>query len=92
MVFHMKTTLIIPDPVFHNLKRQAAKRRTTMSELATELLHKGLTERPKPFKLPPLPSFKMGWPPRVNVNNREALYDFLEAERDKRLYGAKRKA
>jgi hypothetical protein len=92
MVFHMKTTLIIPDPVFHNLKRQAAKRRTTMSELASDLLRKGLSEPPKRIKLPPLPSFNAGWPPRVDITDRNALYDFLEAERDERLYGVKRKA
>ncbi|HMD95802.1 MAG TPA: hypothetical protein VKM93_00520 [Terriglobia bacterium] len=81
----MKTTLIIPDPVFRDLKRQAAKRGTTLSELAAELLRKGLTERPKPARLPPLPSFDAGRP-LVDVSNREALYDFLEAERDERLY------
>lgn len=92
MVFRMKTTLIIPDPVFDDLKRQAAKRGTTLSALATELLRKGLSARPKPAKLPPLPSFNMGWPPKVNVADRDALYDLLEAERDERLYGIKRKA
>jgi len=33
----------------------------------------------------------MGWPPKVNIADREALYDFLEAERDERLYGVERK-
>jgi hypothetical protein len=42
----MKTTLIIPDPVFQDLKRHAAKRGTTMSELAAELLRKGLAKHP----------------------------------------------
>jgi len=92
MVFHMKTTLIIPDPLFHDLKRQAAKRGTTLSELAAELLRGGLSQRPKPARLPPLPSFKMGWPPQINIADREALYDLLDAERDERLYGVKRKA
>ena len=87
----MKTTLLIPDPVFDDLKRQAAKRGTTLSALAAELLRKGLDERPKRVKLPPLPSFKMGWPPKVNIADREALYNLLDAERDERLYGIKRK-
>jgi len=86
MVFRMKTTLIIPDPVFHDLKRQAAKRRTTLSELATELLRKGLNGRPKPLKLAPLPSFSAGRP-LIDVSNREALFDLLDADRDERLYG-----
>jgi hypothetical protein len=82
----MKTTLIIPDPVFRDLKRKAADRKETMSALITEFLVLGLreTRRPKrPFRFP---TFKMG-PPKVNVANREELYEFLEAERDARLYG-----
>jgi len=44
MVFHMKTTLIIPDPVFRNLKRRAAERNETLSALVTEYLVQGLRE------------------------------------------------
>jgi hypothetical protein len=77
MVFRMKTTLIIPDPVLQDLKRQAAKRGTSMSELAAELLRKGLASRPEPRRLPPLPSFKMG-PPKVDIADREALYEVLD--------------
>jgi hypothetical protein len=91
MVFHVKTTLLIPDSVFDDLKRQAAKRGMTLSALAAELLRKGLSERPKRFKLPPLPSFKVGWPPKVDIADRDDLYDVLDAERDERLYGIKRK-
>ncbi|MGH9405502.1 MAG: hypothetical protein ACRD3D_06665 [Terriglobia bacterium] len=87
----MKTTLIIPDPVFRELKRRAIDRNTTVSELATDYLVRGLREKPKRGRLPRLPSFNMGWPPKVDINDRNALYDFLEAERDARLYGLKRK-
>ena len=89
MVFRMKATLIIPDPVFRELKRHAAKRGTTMSELAAELLRKGLTDRPKPPRLPPLPSFN-GGRLLVDVANRDALYDVLDAERDEQLYGKRK--
>jgi hypothetical protein len=89
MVFRMKTTLIIPDPVLRDLKRHAAKRGTTMSELAAELLRKGLADRPKPPRLPPLPSFNAG-PLLVDVANRDALYDVLDAERDEQLYGKRK--
>jgi hypothetical protein len=80
----MKTTLIIPDPVFRELKRRAAERGTTMSELTTELLRKGLADHRKPKRAPPLPSFNMGWPPKVNIADRDALYEFFDAERDER--------
>jgi len=75
----MKTTLIIPESVLSDLKRHAAKRGTTMSELATELLRRGLSERPKPAHLPPLPNFDMGRE-KVNFADREALYDAMADE------------
>jgi len=83
----MKTTLIIPDPVFRDLRQRAADRKETMSSLVTEFVMRGLRDRKsksnRPFRFP---TFKMG-PARVNVANREELYEFLEAERDERLYG-----
>ncbi|MGH9402422.1 MAG: hypothetical protein ACRD2P_09980 [Terriglobia bacterium] len=86
----MKTTLIIPDPVFKDLKRRAVERGETLSELATEFLRQGLREKPR-HKLPlRLPSFKMG-PPLINIADREELYRVLDADRDARLYGAKKK-
>ena len=90
MVFRMKATFIIPDAVVRELKRQAAKRGTTMSELATELLRKGLSSRPKPARLPPLPSFNAGRL-LVDVADRDALHDLLDAERDERLYGTRKR-
>jgi hypothetical protein len=90
MFFHMKTTLIIPDPVFRNLKRRAAERKETMSALVTEYLCQGLRATRKPKRPFSFPTFSAG-PPKVNIADREALYDLLDVERDRRLYGAKRK-
>ena len=89
MLFHMKTTLIIPDPVFRDLKKRAVDRNTTISELATEYLRQGLRQpqKRKPFRLP---SFKMG-PPLIDIANREEIYRVLDAERHARLYGAAKK-
>ena len=90
MVFHMKTTLIIPDPVFRDLKRRAAERNETLSALVTEYLVRGMRDARKPKRRFRFRTFKMG-PPKVNVADREALYDLLEAERDARLYGRARR-
>ncbi len=38
----MKTTLIIPDRLFRELKRVAARRRATLSAVVEETLRKGL--------------------------------------------------
>ncbi|MGD1102508.1 MAG: hypothetical protein ABSA59_10620 [Terriglobia bacterium] len=76
----MKTTLIIPDPVFRNLKRRAAERAETLSTFVTECLRQGLGESRRPKRPFRLPSFSAG---RflVDVTNRDALYDVLDAER-----------
>jgi hypothetical protein len=91
MVFRMKTTLIIPDPVFRDLKRRAAERNETMSALVAEYLVRGLRETRKPKRLFRIPTFSAG-PPKVDVADREALYDLLDAERDARLYGRGKKS
>lgn len=89
MVFHMKTTLIIPDPVFKDLKRRAVERGETVSGLVTEYVVRGLREKPKRARLRPLPSFNAGRL-LVNVADRDELYRVLDAERDARLYGMKK--
>jgi len=82
----MKTTLVIPDTVFRDLKRHAAERNETMSALVTEYLVRGMRETRKPKHPFRFPTFSAGQP-KVDVANREALYDLLDGERDARLYG-----
>jgi hypothetical protein len=77
MVFHMKTTLIIPDSLFRQLKRKAIERGETVSALVIEFLQKGLGQKPAPSKLRPLPSFKCGRI-KVDVANRDELYRILD--------------
>jgi len=86
----MKTTLIIPDPVFHDLKLRALEREETLSALATEYLILGLRQSRRPKRPFRFPTFKMG-PPKINVADREELYEVLDAERDARLYGRGRR-
>lgn len=80
MVFHMKTTLVIPDPVFRDLKKRAVDRNTTISELVTEYLRQGLRERPKPKRIPRLPSFSAG-APLIDITSREEIYRVLDLDR-----------
>jgi len=77
MVFHIKTTLNIADPVMAQLKREAARQRRTMSELvetALRMLFRSQKTRPK---LPPLPTFNGGGD-LVDIADRDALYDAME--------------
>lgn len=77
MVFHMKTTLIIPDPLMARLKREAARQQTTISALVERALRMLLEQEPQKADLPPLPKFR-GGRPLVDVANREALYERLD--------------
>ncbi len=77
MVNHMKTTLNISDVTMRALKREAARRGQTMSSLVEAALRDMVSPKPQESPLPKLPSFHLG-KARVNVADRDALYDFLE--------------
>jgi hypothetical protein len=82
MVSHMKTTLNIDDTVMNRLRQEAARQGRTMSELveaALRLLFHSARQSKK-RKLRPLPTFN-GGKPRVDIADRDALYDFMEGRR-----------
>ena len=73
----MKTTLNISDVTMNQLKREATSQGRTMSELVETALRALFQPRARAVKLPPLPEFSTGGA-RVNVANRDALYDVME--------------
>jgi len=77
MVIRMKTTLNISDVAMGQLKREAAKQGRTMSELVEAALRAMFQPRARSEKHPPLPEFSTGGA-RVNVANRDALYEVME--------------
>lgn len=77
MVRHMKTTLNIDDTVMTQLKREAARRGCTMSELVETALRRLLADKKEAVALPPLPTFDGGGE-LVDIANREALYNAME--------------
>jgi hypothetical protein len=77
MVSHMKTTLNISDTVMKALKREAVRQGKTMAELVEAALRALLQQRPEAVEMPPLPEFSSGGA-RVNVANRDMLYDVME--------------
>ena len=82
MVSHMKTTLNIDDTVMARLRQEAARQRKTMSELveaALRLLFQSGGRKSKP-KLRRLPVWD-GGKPRVDIADRNVLYDFMEGRR-----------
>ncbi len=77
MVNHMKTTLNIDDEIMVQLKREAAKRRCTMSELVESALRLLLKPSRRSRDLPSLPTFKSGGQ-LVDIADRDALYHAME--------------
>jgi hypothetical protein len=79
MVFHMKTTLIIDDNIMKRLREEAAKRKTTISELVEASLRLFLEneKEKKRRNIPPLPVFSLGGA-FIDIADREALYQAME--------------
>lgn len=76
MVIRMKTTLNISDVTMREVKREAVRRRQTMSEMVEAALRTMVEPTRREAKLPPLPEFSSGGL-RVNVTSREALYEVI---------------
>jgi len=76
MVIRMKTTLNISDVTMREVKREAARRRQTMSEMVEAALRTIIEPERREVKLPPLPEFGSGGL-RVNVADRDALYNVM---------------
>jgi len=73
----MKTTLNIDDSVMALLKREAARRKCTMSELVESALRLLFKPQKKPVSQAPLPKFKSGGS-LVDIADRDALYQAME--------------
>jgi hypothetical protein len=69
----MKTTLNIHPSVMTQLRREAARRGCTMSELVESALRLLLRRSKTRTELPPLPTFKSGGQ-LIDVADREQLY------------------
>jgi hypothetical protein len=79
MNFHMRTTLVIDERLFRELKRRAVEQKRTLSDVTQEVLRIGLAAgRPRTVrKRVRLRSFAMGRP-AVDVADRDRLYEILE--------------
>jgi len=78
MVIHMKTTLNISDVTMREVKREAARRQQTMSEVVETALRIIVSPPKTTTELPALPEFSSGGL-RVNIAHRDALYDVMGA-------------
>jgi len=78
MVFHMKTTLVIDDQVMARLREEAAREGKTLSQMVEAALRLLLDQRPEAPPLAPLPSFDGGGVAKVDLADRDALYQAME--------------
>ena len=72
----MKTTLNISDVTMREVKREAARRGQTMSEVVEAALRTIIEPERREVKLRPLPEFASGGL-RVDVADRDALYNVM---------------
>ena len=79
MIFHMKTTLNIPDEIMRQLKKKAADTGRTLSEVVAEAIRKGLESKAPKKKFKGLPSFSLGRA-KVNIADRDQLYRAMEGK------------
>jgi hypothetical protein len=76
----MRTTLDLDDELMKAIKKEAAQSGRTMTEIIEQSLRETML-RPQtprePYRLT-LPVVKGRRPPVVDINDRDALYDFME--------------
>ena len=79
MLFHMRTTLIIDDQLFRELKKRAAEEKRSLSEVTQEALRLGLARRQpvRRAKRVQLRAYSMG-KPLIDVADRNRLYEVLD--------------
>jgi plasmid stability protein len=77
MIFHMKTTLNIPESLMKELKKRAAENGQTLSETLADVLQKGLQPQRAKTKLRKLPVHDCG-KVFVNIADRDQLYRAME--------------
>ena len=77
MVNHMKTTLNLSSAIMRLLKQESVKQNRTMTELVETALRTLFQNQTSADKLSPLPEYDCGGA-RINVANREVLYEIME--------------
>ena len=82
MLICMRTTLNLDDDLIREVKRRAADRRQTMTQVIEQALREHLVSRPAPpdgyrFDLPTVRGRRR---PGVDFTDRDALYALMESD------------
>jgi plasmid stability protein len=76
-----RTTVLLPDDLFRELKARAAREGTSLGSLLDRLLRQGLRERRAPRRFNPPTSHGEGLQPGVDLTDRDALYERMGGRR-----------
>jgi hypothetical protein len=76
----MRTTIDLDEPLFRQLKQEAARRETTLRGLVNEYLRKALTQSKRK------PKYRFNWKvdrggqlmPGVRLDDRKSLWDLMD--------------
>jgi hypothetical protein len=76
----MRTTIDLDEPLFRQLKQEAARRETTLRELVNEYLRKALAQAERK------PKYRFDWKPHrggrimpgVRLDDRKSLWDLMD--------------
>lgn len=80
MLFCMRTTLNLPDPLMREVKAEAAREGITLTQLVTEALEqrvRGHNSRPEPLQIRPFRGGS-GMRPGVDLSDNAATLDLLD--------------
>lgn len=79
MIFHMRTTLVIDDDLFRELKKRAAEASRTLSQVTQDALRRGLARREpvRRARRVRVPRFSMG-KPAIDLADRNQLLDLMD--------------
>jgi len=84
IVAPMRTTIDLPDPLFHRAKRIAAQRRVSLKRLIADTLESALDTDTLPTKRMSQPPIRLGIPSTIpNLSNREAAAILDQEDRTK---------
>ncbi len=80
MLVCMRTTLNLPDALVEEAKARASKDGRTLTSLIEEGLRTVLAEPPAPRERKPLPTFGGGGRMLIDLEDKDALWEILDAD------------
>jgi len=75
-----RTTLVLDDNLFRQMKKKAASEGRTLQAVANELLRRALTQSDRQTYRLKLQGWKAQLQPRIDILDRDSLFDAMDRE------------